>query len=191
MGRADEGLTPREAILLALHAADGTVEGRTAMQKIMYFVAVALDTDFGHRAHYYGPYSRVVEYALAQSAFADEVTETMERIPSYSSGPDLRKYTYELTAQGERAVEAISNDHPAEAERIKQTVDAVHDAVPDLDQNTLSMAAKIHFIVTQEDEPTPLIEIPTLARQLGWRISDPQVDRSVELLQRLGLLSVN
>lgn len=191
MGSAEEGLTPREAVLLALDAAEGTVEGRTAMQKITYLVAVALNRDLGHRAHYYGPYSRPVEFALAQTALAEEVTETMERFPSYTAGPDIRKYRYELTPQGiEQAAEARVRDKGG-AEIVKATVQAIHDAVPDLDQQTLSMAAKIHFIVSHEDEPTKLADIPNLARQLGWRISDAQVERSVELLQTLHLLTVD
>ncbi len=191
MGSAEEGLTPREAVLLALDAAGGAVEGRTAMQKIMYFVSVALDTDLGHRAHYYGPYSQPVEYALTQTALADEVTETMERFPSWTSGPDIRKYTYELTEDGRELVaETVAGDE-ADAEIVRATVEAMHEAVSDLDQQTLSMAAKIHFIVTHEEEPTKLADIPDLAKRLGWRISDTQVGRSVELLQRLQLLTVN
>lgn len=190
MDSVEEGLTPREAVLLALDAAGGTVDGRTAMQKIMYFVSVALDSDLGHRAHYYGPYSRAVEYALTQTALAEEVTETMERIPSYTSGPDIRKYTYELTPAGKEEVNAAKTKNGAYAALIKTTVDSVHEAVPDLDQNTLSMAAKIHFIVNQQVvQPTKLIDIPALAKQLGWRISDTQVEQSVALLRGLNLLT--
>jgi uncharacterized protein YwgA len=191
MGSTETNLTPRDAVLLALDAAGGTVEGRTAMQKILYFVSVALESDLGHRAHYYGPYSRLVEDALLQTAMADEVDETLERLPSLTSGPDIRKYTYELTESGRETVRDLQQEFSSDATTVKTTVEAVHEAVPDLDQQTLSMAAKIHFIVCNQQEPTPLAQIPTLARQLGWRISDPQVQGSVELLQRLDLLTVN
>lgn len=191
MGSAEEGLTPREAVLLALDAAGGTVEGRTSMQKIMYFVSLALEEDLGHRAHYYGPYSRPVELALTQTALADEVVETMERFPSYTSGPDIRKYTYELTPDGKSVIEDAQARYSEQAKLIRETVDAVHDAVPDLDQNTLSMAAKIHFIVSHQDEPTKLGEIPNLAKKLGWRLSESQVQGSVDLLQKLDLLAVS
>jgi uncharacterized protein YwgA len=191
MGSPEEGLTPREAVLLALDAAGGTVEGRTAMQKIMYFVSVALVEDLGHRAHYYGPYSRAVEFALTQTALADEVVEMMERFPSYTSGPDIRKYTYELTSDGKSVAQEAGVRYGEQATIVRETVDAVHEAVPDLDQNTLSMAAKIHFIIRQQDEPTKLARIPDIARQLGWHLSDSQVERSVELLQKLNLLAAS
>jgi uncharacterized protein YwgA len=73
MGSTEEGLAVHDAALIALAAADGTIEGRTTMQKIMYFVSVALGKDFGHRAHYYGPFSRPVESALTVSALTEEV----------------------------------------------------------------------------------------------------------------------
>jgi uncharacterized protein YwgA len=191
VGSAEKGLTPREAALLVLNFLGGTLQGRTAMQKMAYFVSVALETDLGHRAHYYGPYSRPVDYALAQTALSDEVTETMERFPSYVSGPDIRKYTYGLTAEGVKEVTEIQRRDDQAAGIVKGTVKAVQEAVPDLDQQTLSMAAKIHFIVTHQDEPARLEDIPNLAKQLGWRISDAQVERSVQLLQRLDLLTVS
>jgi uncharacterized protein YwgA len=191
MGSAEKGLTPRDAALLALDSAGGTVEGRTTMQKLLYFVAVALDDDLGHRAHYYGPYSRLIEDALLQTAIGDEVDETLERLPSYTSGPDVRKYTYELTDIGSGTVRELQAKFAKDASTINETVAAVREAVPDLDQQTLSMAAKIHFIVSNQERATPLAQIPPLAKQLGWRISDLQVQRSVELLQRLDLLTVN
>jgi hypothetical protein len=52
------------------------------------------------------------------------------------------------------------------------------------------MAAKIHFIISHQEKPTPLAEIPQLANQLGWRISDAQVTKSVDLLKRLDLLAM-
>jgi uncharacterized protein YwgA len=190
MGRIDEGITVRQAALVSLEAVGGKVEGRTALQKIMYFVSVALRRDFGHRAHYYGPYSRPLENALTSSALAEEVTETIERYPTYLSGPDIRKYTYELTQSGTKAADAARAEYQDEANTILATVESVRAVVPDLEQQTLSMAAKIHFIVIHQDDPPDISEIPELAKQLGWRISDGQVRQSIDLLQRLKLLRV-
>jgi uncharacterized protein YwgA len=190
MGSVDQGLTTRQAVLLAISAAGGTVEGRTAMQKIMYFVALALDEDFGHRAHYYGPYSREVEYALTQAMLAEDIDERVERFPNFGSGPDIRKYTYELTDQGRDQVRNIRDADSATADAVDETVRSIHSAVPDLEQQTLSMGAKIHFIISEQSEPTPLAKIPALAKGLGWRISDQQVEKSVELLRELDLLAV-
>lgn len=191
MASTDEGLTVQDAALVALDAAEGTIEGRTAMQKIMYFVSVALDRDFGHRAHYYGPFSRTVEGALTLSALGEDVIERVELLPEWSSGRDLRKYTYELTPDGEKVAEAAAKEHPEEAATVRETVEAVRSVVPDLDQYTLSMAAKVDYIVYQQTdrERIPLSEIPKLANQLGWRISEPQVEKSVELLTKLGRLA--
>lgn len=151
---------------------------------------MSFGVDLGHRAHYYGPYSRDVELALAQTALAGEVDETMERYPSFSYEPDVRKYTYVLSDSGRREVESVHERIPDAFEKVRLTVDAVHEAVPEFNQKTLSMAAKIHFIVNQQQVATPLTDIPVLAKKLGWRISDDQVSKSVALLKNLGLLSV-
>lgn len=191
MAGTDEGLTVQDAALIALHAAEGAIEGRTAMQKIMYFVSVALDENFGYRAHYYGPFSRSVEGALTLSALAEDVTETVELFPDWSSGRDLRKYTYELTSNGQMAAEEAAEEHPEEAAVVRETVESVRSVVPDFDQYTLSMAAKVDYIIYQQTDRKriPLSEIPALANQLGWRISDQQVEKSVELLTKLGRLA--
>lgn len=192
MASTDEGLTVQDAVLVALDAAGGTIEGRTTMQKIMYFVSVALDKDFGHRAHYYGPFSRTIEGALTLSTLAESVTETVELFPEWSSGRDLRRYTYELTPNGEKTAEEAAEEHPEETAIVGETVEAVRSVVPDLDQYTLSMAAKVDYIIYEQTDRKriPLSEIPGLANQLGWRISDRQVEKSVELLTKLGRLTV-
>lgn len=192
MASTQEGLSPREAVLLGLDGAGGRIEGRTAMQKVMYFVANALETDLGHRAHYYGPYSRPVEYTLTQEVLAEDVDETVERFPAwYGSGPDIRKYTYDLTKQGQQEVAQIKQERESQARLVAQTVANVKEAVPDLDQESLSMAAKIHFIVSHaEAEKTHVGEIPKLAEDLGWRLTDSQVGKAVELLKKLELVSL-
>jgi uncharacterized protein YwgA len=193
MGSAQESLSPREAVLLALDAAEGPIEGRTAMQKVMYFIANALKTDLGHQAHYYGPYSRPIEYTLSQEVLANDVSEIVERLPSwYSTGPDIRKYTYELTEQGKEEATEIKRNHAGAAEIIATTMSGVKDAVPELDQESLSAAAKIHFIVSHaESHKTNVAEIPNLARELGWRLSERKVGEAVDLLKKLDLVSVS
>lgn len=190
MGNSEQGLSIRDAALLAIEAAGGTIEGRTAMQKILYFVSVELGEDFGHRAHYFGPYSRAVENALTFSAMAGEVTETIERFPTYTTGPDIRKYTYELAPPGAEEVEEAQSQHPEDAEKLRETVEAVQGVVPDLNQHSLSMAAKVDYIVSNQIEDITVGQIPDFARKLGWSISEDQVRQSVDLLKRLGRVSV-
>ncbi len=92
MERPEDNLTVRETVLTVIAAAGGTLEGRTAIQKLCYFAGLVLDEDLGHRAHYYGPYSREVEVALSNEAFAGDLEETMRSFsnPTLAGGPRLQ-----------------------------------------------------------------------------------------------------
>jgi uncharacterized protein YwgA len=55
-------LLPRAIILLAIDAFGGQVGGKTLLQKRLYFLEILLNEDLGLNfdAHYYGPYSAIV-----------------------------------------------------------------------------------------------------------------------------------
>jgi hypothetical protein len=67
-------------------------------------------------------------------------------------------------------------------------VGAIKNVLPDLDQKTLSSAAKTHLIVSQSEEVVDEAEIPELAKRLGWDLDTSQVQDTVSLLERLELL---
>jgi uncharacterized protein YwgA len=182
-----EHLTVREAVLVVLDAAGGTVEGRTAMQKLSYFAGLAIGEDLGHHAHYYGPYSREVERSLNHAALAEDVTETVERFPDwYGRGPDISKYTYELSDQGRDLVRELRQRNPRAASEIDTIVKRLLDLVPDQNQHTLSLAAKTDLILSQQRQPIAVGELPDLARKLGWRMESDEVNRAIEVLSQIG-----
>jgi uncharacterized protein YwgA len=186
--RAARPLTTRDTVLLISHAAGDRVVGRTVMQKLAYFSGLFLGTALGHHAHYYGPYSSKVEDALNNAVIAGELREIAERMPDWSGGPDLRKYTYDLQPSGRDRVERLVRTHPKEWQRILTAVGAVRTVLPDLDQKTLSSAAKTFLIISESEEGVEEDDIPALARQLGWELSPAQVRTTIRLLDHLGLL---
>ncbi|HEU4657955.1 MAG TPA: hypothetical protein VFR97_10530 [Capillimicrobium sp.] len=191
MERLDEHLTPREAVLVLIDAAGGALDGRTALQKLAYFGALALDEDLGHTPYYYGPFSRDIEQAVADAGLADELVETVNQFPaSHRRGPDIKQYRYELTEDGHRSVQEIRQRAPRAAERIDRAVAEIREAVPELDQQVLSRAAKIHLILSRQDSEIEADEIPALARELGWELDEEEVRTTVELMERLHLVEV-
>ena len=56
--------------------ASKAVQGRTLLQKRIYFLSVLANEDFGFRPHYYGPYSSHVSTSLSALVEADLVEET-------------------------------------------------------------------------------------------------------------------
>jgi uncharacterized protein YwgA len=183
-------MTARDILLLIVLATGGRVEGRTAMQKLAYFSSLAVGASFGHRAHYYGPYSSRVEDALNLSVVAGDLGETVERFPEYGSGPDLKRYTYELSEAGKQKALALADAHPNEWGTIEHAVAAVRTVVPDLNQKTLSSAAKTYLIVSEGGETISESEIPELAQKLGWKLTGQEVSKTVELLEELDLIEV-
>jgi uncharacterized protein YwgA len=186
--RAARPLTTRDTILLVTHAAGDQVAGRTVMQKLAYFAGLGLDTPLGHRAHFYGPFSSRVEDAVSNAVIAGELHETVERMPHWHGGPDVLKYTYALTDEGRERAERVSAAHPVGWERIEHSVRAIREVLPDLDQKTLSSAAKTYLIISESEDGVEEAEIPTMAKQLGWELTADQVKDTVRLLEQLELL---
>jgi hypothetical protein len=173
---AEGNLSVREAVLLVLDAAGGHMSGRTVAQKLSYFAAGAIGQDLGHRAHYFGPYSRQVEASMSNSSFAGDLEES---VVWFGSG---HQYHYRLTDQGREAVKDLRARHRKNAEAIARTVTRLGQLVPGYPQHWLSLAAKVDLIIEQHGGPTRAADIPKLADELGWHVSPDDVARAVEVL---------
>lgn len=189
MDSAQRALTTRDTVLLIAHAAGDEVVGRTVMQKLAYFSGLGLNASLGHRAHFYGPYSSKVEDAVGNAVMAGEMRETVERMPDWHGGPDVQRYTYQLTSQGKERVDRLIESNSEEWDRIRDSVHAVKNVLPTLDQKTLSSAAKTFLIISESPEGVALKDIPALAKKLGWDLEPQQASNTVELLKRLDLIS--
>lgn len=189
MAEAGNSLKLADIVLLVVDATEGVLEGRTVAQKLAYFSGVVLGRDLGHQAHYYGPFSRDVEEALTIGVVAGDLEESVERIPNWYGGRDGLKHSYALTDDGHESVEKLKSEYPEEAERIEATINAIAEAMPGLPQKSLSAAAKIYMIVVDQQRTVKLNEIPGLAEHLGWNLTQHQVDRTVDVLRKLELLT--
>jgi uncharacterized protein YwgA len=185
MERSDDNLTVRETVLAVIASTGGTVEGRTVIQKLSYFGGLALDQDLGHRAHYYGPYSRDVEIALENEAFAGDLDETMRTFVNQWSGREAKAYTYVLTDQGKDAVAEIVNAKPQAVKRVESIVHRLGELVPEYRQHPLSLAAKVDLILEQQGA-MHADEIPVVAKRLGWEVNDDEVAEAVKILVGVG-----
>ena len=182
------GLTTRDMVLLIADAVGGTVAGRTVMQKLAYFSSINLGSTLGHRAYYYGPYSSKVDDALSVASIAGELHETADRMSDWNSGPDIVRYTYELTEAGRARLAQIKERSREHADCITATVSAIRKAIPDLNQKMLSSAAKTYLIISDSEDDIDESDIPDLAARLGWELTDEQVEKTVSILQQLGLI---
>jgi DNA-binding MarR family transcriptional regulator len=174
-------------ILALLDGADeDTLRGRPVLQKLSYFAGIALGENLGHSAYYYGPFSREVVDGLEIAALAGQVEEISVRV---LEGPrDVREYRYVLTEEGREAVAALRQLHSEEVDVVHRVLRDVQEVVPGLDGRSLSQAAKIHYILTQENAPLTTAELSDVASRVGWQLTEDDVDSTVKLLGRLQLV---
>ena len=93
----------QDKILLVVGSEEGSgLQGRTILQKKLYFLSVVLkDNTLGFGPHYYGPYSRLVAEnldILVNARFLKEVTETFPTDENIFG--EIRRHTYSLTSDG-------------------------------------------------------------------------------------------
>ena len=78
-------MTINDALLFTYDAAGGGIQGKTNLQKRMFFVAVMLGEDFGYGAHYYGPYSATVAAANQELKSLGYLSESTASAGSYNA----------------------------------------------------------------------------------------------------------
>lgn len=185
-------LSPRSLILLTLAAFEGRVEGKTLLQKRLYFLDQLLQLNFGesagfeHDSHYFGPFSTVVgdEVAALQGlGFVQESSESLHMAQTGFFEP--RRYTYRLTEAGREAAKKLRDGHRDEVAIVDQALAPVK-ALRGVDYVQLSIAAKCHLILKRGGQPLSPGAVVEAARRFSWQVTPEQVQRGFQLLQQLG-----
>lgn len=191
MGSTEKRLKDRELLLLTAAATGGRLDGRTVAQKLLYFCGRKLEQPTGHSAYFYGPYSDDFDSALKRGVLAGEFLEQIESIPDWYGGSDVMKHIYTLTERGTAESAKVAEENAEEAESVTETVAIITKAVPGLRQKTLSAAAKIDLIISEQARAVPLSEIRVIAKDLGWSLSETEAKEALDVLTKLDLVEVN
>ena len=179
----------QDKIMLVIGSEENkSLQGRTILQKKLYFLSILLkDDSLGFGPHYYGPYSRRVAEGLdilVNLRFLKEVTETFPTDQNILG--EMRRHTYSLTSDGEEIMgEIAKEDGYADWKKALATLDKQEFAN---DFNTLSIAAKVHYIVRQQGSATRK-QIRETARDYGWDIDENDVNNVLSFLENLSLVS--
>src|ERR1039458_3843717 len=88
---------------LVLYASGGNIQGRTKLQKTVYFVGALTGSlpNLGYRAHYYGPFSGEVVAAVKELqglGFLQQSSATSGSVDP--DGFEVARYDYSLTPEG-------------------------------------------------------------------------------------------
>jgi uncharacterized protein YwgA len=176
-------------VLALIHASGGrSVQGRTLLQKRAYFVSEISGIDPGLKfdAHYYGPYSAVVDGTVTQLKNLGFLEESTTGFGVVSGGFEMRRYDYKLTRDGLSIVEPITKT--AEYGRIRQALEKMADG-GDPNYVELSIAAKAYFILRKQQKATSKSELISLAKRFNWSITPESLESGVKFLQNVGLAS--
>ena len=175
----------RHVLAMLLHTSGNSISSKTKIQKEMYFLSKLLNEDFAFRAHYYGPYSPMIEQALDELIGAGflEVKREVYGL-DYQRGFEMKRFDYHLTPSGEKLADELKEKHGSEAAEISGFAKKMED-VGNPDYLDLSVAAKVFFILDEQGEKMTIDEIKKEAGGFDWRINETDVGKAVAILKQL------
>lgn len=180
-------LTARDIILIIIGEGEGRIQGKTNIQKKVYFVGQLLDWDLGYKPHYYGPYSPLIENALGDLRGLGFVNESLMGFGMIDQfGFESRRYDYVLTEDGKSYLERIKKTKISDYGKIKGVLDKIKNA-GNPDYFTLSIAAKVIHILSEEKKPLTQSEIIGEAKKFAWKIPDDKLKEAVSFLNKMEL----
>lgn len=175
---------------LELHAMGGAIHGRTKLQKTVYFLGVMTDhlEELGYGAHYYGPHSAQVAQAadrLVSLGFVDLSVSAAGGIDS--RGFEVARYDYELNDEGRQVAEQKGKRFADAWEKIQRAATKIKET-GEQSYVSLSIAAKIHFMLGENQGEATLKELCEYAEKFGWAVSQDEARDAAEFLQSLDLV---
>jgi len=177
-----------DTIALTIHSNNDIIDGRTTIQKLIYFNSIIIPTIniSGYKHYFYGPFNRDVASSLEEMSAFSFINEIVK------SG-FYESYTYELTEKGKLYTSKLIQNHKQEFEQISETVKICNDFCK-LKTNPLSYAAKAYYILTSTVDGRKgkynIEDVKKVGENFDWNISTEDAEKGVELLQKLKLVNV-
>lgn len=174
-------------LISLIDVSGGSIQGRTLLQKRAYFVTELANVDaaLGFDAHYYGPYSSVIENTLTHLKNLRFVSESATAYGVDNSGFEMKRYDYRLTPDGEK-IAARLRGTPAYTS-IEEGLGLLAKA-GNPDYMSLSIAAKALFLLKKKREGMSRIEILREAQKFAWNIPPSSLENAVSILEKIGIV---
>jgi uncharacterized protein YwgA len=178
----------RDVLLLAYRAFDGSMKGKTLLQKRLYFLSVMLGSDLGYDAHYYGPYSEEIASANTELKSLGYLSESAAPFGVDQRGFEMARYDYHLTDAGVRLAEKKAARMPRLASEIQKAASVITGA-GSLDYMELSIAAKAYYVLTKLNGRATHKDIASMLPKFGWSVSNEQLDKATIFLEKSRLVT--
>lgn len=177
---------------LAFLALDGKVEGRTKLQKTVYFLGqlTGKAKALGYGPHYYGPYSTEVAEATSRLVSLGFLEQTCRGCGHYDNqGFEISRYDMALTPDGKAVAQRKAGDNPTEWEAIQRGARAFREAGEE-NYMRLSVAAKTYFLLGEKRGRATPSDLAGLAPRFGWAVREGEIAEAVKLLQSMKLVEL-
>jgi uncharacterized protein YwgA len=168
-------------IIMVVDAAGGFIEGKTTLQKWLYFFSVKTNTNLGYIAHFYGPYSKTISRKLDDLISSDFLFESC-RLTQHGR----LIYTYALTEDGKNIAIDLKKNQQEIYQTLKEIVEICNNTVGN-NVNILSWASKVYYLLREKGKEITYGEIEKIGKNLGWELSEKEIDSGVKLLSALNL----
>lgn len=180
----------RDVILaIAANNKDGKIEGRTLLQKLVYFLNELNDLHIPFEKAYYGPYSEAVAKSTNSLVTLGFLAETETLYPAAAGNVfPVCKYKYTLTPEGREVFESVVEKDRDFFERLRNALSRITD-VGEIDYVSLSLAAKMyHILKTEHPKSMKKHQIMSVAHELNWQLSEESIESAAAFLIDLGLV---
>jgi len=189
--------TLEDVVLLVLYYSEGRkIPSRTVFHKTIYLLDKIIELkqftgrDLGFRSYYYGPFSQTLADAVAELkglGFVDE--KVVEREPFiYGNTRESTRIELIMPRGVEEVAEDLIRTFPELDEKIRDVIDKLKALRVDQSYRTLSLAAKIHYILEREGCKMNYAEIKKAAEELSWQLTDDDINGVALFLENLGLV---
>jgi len=177
----------KDVVLTVVSHEGGSFTGNTLLQKKIFFLNEGLSMGISFKPHYYGPYSEEVASEINTLVGLNFLSKSAETFPSNNIWGEIRRYTYELTEEGEEILGEIKNE--SEHEKIIEFLNKMGRFSEAGNYNKLSKAAKVFHIVKRKKEVTKN-KIREEANKLGWRLNSGEVEEVTSFLADMGFVKI-
>ena len=185
-------MEPHEFLLLVMRAVGGEIQGKTKLQKTVYFLGILTDRvdTLGYRAHFYGPYSsEVAEAVMSLKAIGVLDQNIVGGGTVDDAGFEVKRYDYRLNHQGQTLAAAKAEQYPHVWKQLEAASQTFRRA-GEIDYMPLSVAAKTYFMLGQKRGRATETELAALAPRFGWHVTPEEIRDAAQYLQKLGLVEM-
>ncbi len=180
-------MTGVDFVLSLIAGFGGRIQGRTLLQKRAYFVAQlsGVSIDLGFDAHYYGPYSPVVDNSIVRLKSLGFLVEENIGFGVVSGGFEIKRYDYRVTEDGKKILGSL--EARQDFKKIERACIAILEA-GDPSYMVLSIATKADFILGKRGKAMTKAEIIREAEKFDWNIQEGALAKAVDFLGKLGVV---